>query len=104
MIEIIGLALFLVALIIIAFYIVPKQIMAVVTNERDWLTALRWQLLLGFSSLLIASVPSIIIRVLRSIGIEPPAFMLDIAKITISLCFLIFAIMWVLIYKYRGKR
>lgn len=89
---------------LIAFYIVPKQIIALSSTPRDWLTSLRWQLLFSFVLVLLASVPTILVQYLRTIGVLVPDFLIETAKITGNLSFLIFAVLWALIFHYRGKR
>lgn len=94
----------LLAIGLIAFYIVPKQIIALSSNPRDWLTALRWQLLFSFVLVLLASVPTIVVQYLRTMGVIVPEILTETAKITGNFSFLIFAILWALIFHYRDKR
>lgn len=94
----------LIAIGLIAFYIVPKQIIVLSSNPRDWLTSLRWQLLFSFVLVLLASVPTVLVQYLRTVGVLVPDFLIETAKITGNLSFLIFAVLWALIFHYRGKR
>lgn len=89
---------------IIALYIVPKLIIDLSYSPKDWLTSLRLGLILSFVSVLLASVPTILVQYLRAKGIAVPEALIEIAKVTGNLSFLMFAIIWVLILHYRDRR
>lgn len=99
--SLIGLVIRSIAIAIILFYIIPKQFKEVL-RPKDWLTGLRWQMLLMISLAIVASVPSVVFQVLRTIGIDAPVLR-DIASITGNLSFLAISILLVMIYNYKRK-
>lgn len=99
--SLIGLIIRSIAIGIILFYIIPKQFKEVL-RPRDWLTGLRWQMLLMFTFAILASVPSVIYQLLRTNGIEAPVLR-DISSITGNLSFLAISVLLVMIYNYKRK-
>jgi len=99
--SLIGLVIRSIAIAIILFYIIPKQFKEVL-RPRDWLTGLRWQMLLMFSFAILASVPSVVYQILRTIGVDAPVLR-DISSVTGNLSFLAISLLLVMIYNYKRK-
>lgn len=93
--------LILVALGVIVFYLIPIQA-RLVAGKKDWLTGLRWRLLLVSLFIATASSPIIVSRILRSMGIQS-VFLSNVSALATGVAFLAFSIALVSIYHYKRK-
>lgn len=99
--SLIGLVIRSIAIGIIVFYVVPKQFKEAL-RPKDWLTGLRWQMLVLFGLAVIASVPAIVYQIVTSMGIDAPVLR-NVASICGNLSFLAISVDAVLIYNYKRK-
>jgi len=93
----------LVVFVVIAFYIIPKQLKEVL-RPRDGLTALRWQILILLSVSVFTSIPSAMYQIVRFV--DPYAayeLLRAIATVTNNISSLIIVILLVLIFNYKRK-
>lgn len=86
---------------IIVFYLIPLQY-RIAVEPKDWLTGLKWRLLLASSFIAIAASPVISNRVLRYFGIES-VYLSNISAIAVGASFLAFSVALVSVYHYRRK-
>lgn len=82
-------------------YLVPKQ-MKEVLSPKDWLTGLRWQILLTLVFSIIGLVPSVVYLGFRSFGIESEDLR-SVASIAGNLSRLANVILLVMIFNYKKK-
>ena len=99
--AIISLIIRVISIAIVLFYIIPKQFMEVL-RPRDWLTRLRWQILLLFLFAVFSSIPSLSYQAARING-EPNESFRSAVSITSNLSILSTSILLVLIYNYKKK-
>lgn len=99
--ALISLLIRILALGIILFYVIPKQFMEV-TRPKNWLTGLRWQILLLFIFSIMAAIPSLTYQYIRTFGGDSQVLR-NVASITSNLSSLGTSILLVLIYNYRRK-
>lgn len=85
---------------IILFYVIPKQFMEVL-RPKDWLTRLRWQILLLFLFTVFASIPALTYQAGRVNGETNESFR-NIVSISSNLSILSTSILLVLIYNYKS--
>lgn len=90
----------LAALFVMA-YLIPKQ-MTEVLRPKDWLTGLRWQILLTLIASIIGLIPSVVYLALRSMGIESEDLR-SVATIAGNLSRLANVILLVMIFNYKKK-
>lgn len=86
---------------IILFYVIPKQFFEVL-RPKNWLTGLRWLILLLFIFSVISAIPSLAYQFLRTIGDDSP-LLRNIASISGNLSNLGTSVLLVLIYNYKKK-
>ena len=99
--AIISLLIRIVSIGIVLFYIIPKQFLEVL-RPRDWLTKLRWQILLLFLFTIFASIPALSYQAARVNG-EPSEAFRNIVTVSSNLSVLSTSVLLVLIYNYRKK-
>lgn len=97
----IGFIIRLIALAVLVFYIVPRQFIEVL-RPRDWLTGLRWQILLLFVLSIIASIPPLIYQLLRLNEVDSE-ILRNVATITGNLSTLGMTVLIVLIFNYKRR-
>lgn len=88
-----------IALGVICLYVIPKQFLEVL-RPKDWLTRLRWQLLLLFIFSAIATLPALAYQFGQLYGYNSSTLQ-NVARITANLSNLGTSVILVLIYKYR---
>lgn len=89
------------AIAVILFYVIPKQFMEV-TRPKNWLTGLRWQILILFIFSITAAIPSVYYQYIRTIGGDS-VILRNVASIAGNLSNLGTSILLVLIYNYRKR-
>jgi len=99
--TVIALVIKLLVFVVIAFYIIPKQLREVL-RPKDGLTGLRWQILILLSVSVFTSIPSAMYQVARFVGNEPEVLR-GIATITNNVSSLIIVVLLVLIFNYKNK-
>lgn len=87
---------------IVIVYIVPKQF-GEVLRPKDWLTNLRWQILLLFVFSALAAIPALSYQGIRVYGLDSE-LLRTVASILGNLSNLATSILLVLIYNYKDKR
>lgn len=85
----------------LTFYLIPKQF-AEVLRPRDWLTSLRWQLLILLSIIVLLALPSLVYQGFRYFGLEYEALR-NIASVTNRLSFLALVIALISIFNYKRR-
>lgn len=86
---------------IILFYVIPKQFFEVL-RPKNWLTGLRWYILMLFVFSIIAAIPSLVYQGYRTFGLDAPALR-NIASILGNLSNLSTSVLLVLIYNYKKR-
>lgn len=86
---------------VILFYLIPKQVTEVL-RPKDWLTGLRWQILLLLIANVITSIPASAYTILRYYGTDSP-LLREISLVTNNVSGLVIIILLVLIFNYRRK-
>lgn len=89
------------ALVIIIFYIIPLQARQLL-SKKDWLTGLRWRLLLVSSFIALSAAPVLVNRVIRSLGVQS-VLLSNISALATGLAFLAFSVAFVSVYHYKKK-
>lgn len=85
----------------ILFYIIPKQFREVM-RPKNWITPLRWQLLLLFGFSIISALPALSYQVIRTFGGESPGLR-NMASISGNLSTLATTILLYMVYNYKKK-
>jgi hypothetical protein len=88
-------------LLVMLFYLIPKQV-AEVLRPKDWLTGLRWQILLLLIASVITSIPASTYTILRYYGTDS-ALLREISLITNNVSGLAIIVLLVLIFNYKRK-
>lgn len=96
-----GSVMIIIALGMIVFYLIPIQARELLKN-KDWLTGLRWRLILASVSITIAASPVITNRLLRWLGVNS-TLLANISVLSIGIAFLAFALALVSVYHYKKK-
>lgn len=86
---------------IILFYVIPKQFFEVL-RPKNWLTSLRWYILLLFIFSILAAIPSLVYQAIRTGGADS-SILRNIASILGNLSSLSTSMLLVLIYNYKKK-
>lgn len=86
---------------IILFYVIPKQFFEVL-RPKNWLTGLRWYILLLFIFSIVSAVPSLVYQAIRTTGSDS-SILRNVASILGNLSSLSTSILLVLIYNYKRK-
>lgn len=86
---------------VLVFYLLPKQF-AEVLRPKDWLTALRWQILVLLGFITLMALPSLVYLTLRYMGLEYET-MRSIASITNRLSFAGAVLVLVLVFNYKRR-
>lgn len=94
--------LIVIALGIIVFYLIPLQA-RLLAGKKDWLTGLRWRLLLVSIFIATASSPIIVNRLLRTYFGVQSVFLSNISALATGVAFLAFSIAFVSVYNYKKK-
>lgn len=100
-VAIIGLLIRMASIGVVLFYVIPKQFLEVL-RPRDWLTDLRWYILVLFLFSIFAAIPSLSYQLLRSNGGDSSGLR-SVATITGNLSNLASSVLLVLIYNYKKK-
>lgn len=90
-----------ISLSVIGFYIIPKQFQEVL-RPRDWLTQLRYIILLLFIFSVVAAIPALAYQFLRVFGHQNSALQ-NTASIFRNLSALANSVLLVLLYNYKAK-
>lgn len=86
---------------VILFYLIPKQV-AEVLRPKDWLTGLRWQILVLLVANVATSIPASAYTILRYYGTDSP-ILREISLVTNNISGLVIIVLLVLIFNYRRK-
>lgn len=88
------------ALFVLA-YLAPKQ-MAEVVRPRNWLTTLRWQILMILIVSIIGLIPSVVYLGLRTWGIENE-LLRNVSTVTGNISRVANVILLLMVFKYKRK-
>lgn len=99
--TLVSLALGTVAVAIIIFYLIPKQLMEVL-QPRDWLTRLRWRILALLVLITLMALPSLVYQSFRYAGYDYE-ILRNISAITGRLGYLGLVYVLILIFNYKRK-
>lgn len=83
------------------FYLIPKQV-AEVLRPKDWLTGLRWQILILLIANIATSIPASAYTILRYYGTDSP-MLREVSLITNNVSGLAIIILLLLIFNYKRK-
>jgi len=97
----IALVIRLIGLVVVGFYLFPKQLKEVL-RPVDWLTELRWQILALLSVSVVSGIPSIWYQIIRLNGGEAE-ILRNISTVTSNVSQLLIIILLVLIFNYKKK-
>lgn len=98
--AVISLILRVFAIGIILFYIIPRQFLEA-TRPRDWLTGLRWRILILVIFMILSSLPVVVYQQQRIDGTVSDTFR-NVASISSNLSYLSMSILLILIYNYKN--
>lgn len=90
-----------ISIAIILFYVIPKQFLEVL-RPKDWLTGLRWYILLLFTLSILAAIPALVYQAFRTFGIDAPVLR-NIASVLNNLSALSTSLLLVAVYNYKKK-
>lgn len=99
--AVISLILRVFAIGIILFYIIPRQFLEA-TRPRDWLTGLRWRILILVIFMILSSLPVVVYQQQRIDGTVSDTFR-NVASISSNLSYLSMSILLILIYNYKNS-